>query len=134
MQKAIITFFIIVFLASCTKFDEGPKFSPFSKNFRIKRTWEIEYLYNIKNDEYYYKDFDGWTLTFYDESKYLKKIIYNGKETIEEGVWKFEDDTLFIIYYPDIYTIEKKYKTLRLTQKELWIRNDIEEIHYRAIK
>lgn len=124
-----VLLFSIVF-SSCTKLEDGPFFSIYSKTKRIKRSWKIEYVLDLKNNEYHYKDYDGWYLTFDIDSKYSKKIVYGGKAETENGVWKFEGDILFMIYYPNNYTIEKQYKLLRLTKKELWIKDDLEEIHY----
>lgn len=125
--------FIIVFvivLTSCSKLEDGPFFSVYSKTKRIKRSWKIESVLDLKTNEYHYKEYDGWILTFEGDSKYTQKIVYGGITKTEKGVWKFEKDVLYMIYYPQKYTIEKQYQLLRLTQKELWVKNDVEEIHY----
>jgi len=120
----------MLIVSACNKLEDGPLFSIYSKTKRIKRSWKIESVQDLKTNEYHYKEYDGWILTFEGESKYSKKIVYNGKNVSETGVWKFENDILFMIYYPNEYTIEKQYQLLRLTQKELWVKDDIEEIHY----
>ena len=130
MRLFIAVVICSIILSSCSKLEDGPFFSIYSKTKRIKRSWKIESVYNIKNNEYHYKDYDGWSLTFEGDSKYTMIIVYDGKSESEKGVWKFEGDVLYMIYYPNEYTIEKQYQLLRLTQKELWIKDDVEEIHY----
>ena len=130
MRLFIALLICSIVLSSCTKLEDGPFFSIYSKTKRIKRSWKIESVYNIKNNEYHYKDYDGWSLTFEGSSKYTKVVVYDGKSETEKGVWKFEGDILYMIYYPNEYTIEKQYRLLRLTRKELWIKDDVEEIHY----
>lgn len=130
MRLFIALLICSIVLSSCTKLEDGPFFSIYSKTKRIKRSWKIESVYNIKNNEYHYKDYDGWSLTFEGSSKYTKVVVYDGKSETEKGVWKFEGDILYMIYYPNEYTIEKQFRLLRLTRKELWIKDDVEEIHY----
>lgn len=130
MRLFITVLIFSIVLSSCNKLEDGPFFSIYSKTKRIKRSWKIESVLNLQNNEYHYKDYDGWTLTFEGASKYSKRILYGGKSETENGVWKFEGDVLYMIYYPNNYTIEKQYNLLRLTQKELWIKDDVEEIHY----
>ncbi|HBF88305.1 MAG TPA: hypothetical protein DDX39_06645 [Bacteroidales bacterium] len=131
MYKFLIKILLVSFLfVGCTKFEEGPKISLFSKAKRIIRTWEIEYVHDLTVDEIYTSDYDGWSFSPQRNSVYSKKHLYNGIESQEDGFWKFEDDILFLIHEEEEIEYEEQYKVLRLTTKELWISNDKEEIHY----
>jgi hypothetical protein len=130
MKKIITILLLLSTLFACTKFEEGPKYSLLSKKKRIIRSWKISYLIDLQTNEKYTSGYDGWVFTIEDYSKYRKTYVYNKETFIEDGVWKFQDDTLVLIHYPNEYTIRKEYKILRLTTKELWLRDSLQEIHY----
>lgn len=132
LRKLVKILLIALLLSSCTKFEEGPKYSVFSKSKRIIRSWEIEYVLDLTINEIYTSDYDGWVFSPERKSLYSKKFIYDGKEYNESGFWKFEDDILFLIHEENEVEYEDKYKVLRLTTKELWMSNDYVEIHYVA--
>jgi len=124
-------------LSGCTKFEDGPAISILPKKQKICKTWKIESITFIKEDLVYTKGFDNWIITFIKDSKFVRSIVYNGSEVRDgenEGDrWDFSGDTGLALSYTKQGTlIIEQFTIIRLSNKQLWLRNDAEEIHYSA--
>ena len=126
-----IVFLSTILLFSCSKFEEGPKISLLSKNKRISRIWKVEYSINLSDGVEHSADFEGWTFEFSKDGTYNQTIIYGESQTIITGNWEFIGDNQIRLNFNiageeqiDFYTI------LRLSKKELWLKDEKEEIHY----
>ncbi len=126
-----IVFLSTILLFSCSKFEEGPKISLLSKNKRISRIWKVEYSINLSDGVEHSADFEGWTFEFSKDGTYNQTIIYGESQTIITGSWEFIGDNQIRLNFNaageeqlDFYTI------LRLSKKELWLKDEKEEIHY----
>ncbi len=126
-----IVFLSTILLFSCSKFEEGPKISLLSKNKRISRIWKVEYSINLSDGIEHSADFEGWTFEFSKDGTYNQTIIYGESQTTITGNWEFIGDNQIRLNFNaageeqiDFYTI------MRLSKKELWLKDEKEEIHY----
>ncbi len=126
----IFTISSLIF-TSCGKYDEGPQFSLISKNKRIAQKWIIKHVEDVKTGEVHSSEFDGFTLTITKNLMYTREFSYFGKVTSEQGTWAFEGDTFINFRHEEngVY-IDERYKIIRLSKKDFWIRNSVDEIHY----
>lgn len=132
-QKKIsyIIFLITILSFSCTKFEEGPKISLLSKSKRISRIWKVEYSINLSDGIEHSADYDGWTLEFSKDGSFTQTIIYGENQTIITGKWVFIGANQIRLNF-NLAGEEQVafYTILRLSKKELWLKDDKEEIHY----
>lgn len=130
----ILVFILISLIgisSSCSKYESGPKISFLPKKTRISREWKTEYSINLKSGIEHSADYSAWLLTFEKGGVFTKYSVYNLLETTTTGNWEFVGKNQIRYDYTtnsgeqiEFYTI------LRLSRKELWIKNDLEEIHY----
>ncbi len=119
----VIALALLVSIAvpSCSKYEEGPKFSLLSKKARLAGEWKIENVSTNGTDQT--ADVkalvgDSYVLTLTKDEKY--KVSGN---FTDEGTYKWGEDK------DDIYLTsntagskEVAYRILRLKSKELWLR------------
>ncbi|MCF6242132.1 MAG: hypothetical protein L3J74_12400 [Bacteroidales bacterium] len=132
-QKNIqyIVFLISILLFSCSKFEDGPKISLLSKNKRISRIWKVEYSINLSTNIEHSADFDGWTLEFSKDGTYNQNIIYGETQNLINGNWEFIGDNQIRLNFNSASGEQIAFYTiLRLSKKELWLKDEKEEIHY----
>lgn len=114
--------------SSCGKYEDGPKISLASKKARLCRTWTVE------------KWIDGPTgaevsCTANCGSTEFKKdgTFYSNGVSVAGVTWRFSSDKskLETVYG----TIVSSDKILRLTSKELWLKDESsgDQTHYKAI-
>ena len=116
---------------SCSKYSEGPKISLITKKNRISKDWKIEYCINLKTGIEHSADYDGWLLSIEKDSNYSNYTIYNNVETTLTGNWEFIGDNQIRFTYNSLNAEQIDfYIILRLSRKELWLKNEHEEIHY----
>ncbi len=126
-----IVFLITILLFSCSKFEEGPKISLLSKNKRISRIWKVEYSINLSTNIEHSADFAGWTLEFLKDGTYNQTIIYGENQTAITGNWEFIGDNQVRLNFTSAGKEQIAFYTiLRLSKKELWLKDEKEEIHY----
>jgi len=130
----IITFSLIVLMAiasSCSKYEDGPKFSLLSKSKRISREWKVEYSINLATQVEHSADFAGWLLNFNSDETYTKTTIYKQLQTTTNGSWELiGNNQLKLVFNTSVGEKIEFYTILRLTKKELWLKTEFEEIHY----
>jgi hypothetical protein len=127
-----LSFVILMAIASsCSKYEDGPKFSLLSKKKRISRVWKVEYSINLATQVEHSADFADWLLDFGSDGSYTYTTIYKQLKTTTNGNWELIGDTQLKLNYSTASGEQIVFYTiLRLTKKELWLKNEFEEIHY----
>jgi hypothetical protein len=134
MKKITSILFAVVAMAlvtfsSCGKYEEGPGFSLRSKKARVVGEWVIEKT--IYNGVETSTGFDGITIEFKKDNTYTASFM----GMTDNGKWDFDSkkENLEITDDTGDKTVEK---ILRLTNKELWLVEEVGgnkyETHYKA--
>lgn len=124
---------IVLVLSACSKFEDGPLFSLISVKKRLSREWKVEFSRNLETGIEHSADFEGWLLSFEKNGSYSNSIIYDGVAIKYNGNWELiGQNQLRLDYTATSGRITEFYLILRLTKKELWLKNLSEEIHYYA--
>lgn len=133
MFRLLVTFFaIICLLPYCTEYEEGPYFSLRSKEKKVCQNWNVESVTELQTGEIYTSMYRDWGLEINTNNTYSKTIVYLDNHTVEAGTWEFDGSKHIRFYYQgNGNPYLKKYEILRLSKNEMWLRDDIEEIHYR---
>jgi len=132
IPKTIIVLILIYSLSlSCSKFEDGPTLSFISAKARISREWKVEYVKNLSTGITHSADYEGWLFTLDKNGSFIKTEPYNLSENTFNGEWELiGKNILRIEYIAASGSIIEFYKILRLTKKELWLEDEIQEIHY----
>jgi hypothetical protein len=123
-MKTILSVAIgILFLAGCTKYENGPDFSVKSKKERLTNNWTVNEAIHLNGDGAAFHDmYPNYQLNIGEDDKYTKYYRMNAVEVcIEQGKWKFTNDKLHFITTCDNGS-EIDYQILRLAGSELWVR------------
>jgi hypothetical protein len=132
----IFTFVLIAFVSfsfSCSKYEDGPKISLLSKKSRISREWKTEYSINLATGIEHSADFAGWLLSLNKDATFSNVINYNLVQTTYNGSWEFIGDNQIRFNFNSATGEQIEFYTiLRLSRKELWVKNEYEEIHYHS--
>ena len=130
----IYTFVLIAFVSvnlSCSKYEDGPKISLLSKKNRISRDWKTGYAINLATGIEHSADFASWLLSINKDDTFSNQIFYNLEQTNYNGNWKFIGDNQIRFDFNTATGEQIEFYTiLRLSRKELWVKNEFEEIHY----
>ncbi|MBN1251502.1 MAG: lipocalin family protein [Bacteroidales bacterium] len=136
MSKSVLKFSIyslLIFIfsfSSCSKFEDGPLISLRTKKQRLARDWKIEYTINKESGIRHSADFEDWLLTFDKGGTFTKIVFYNNIETKINGTWELNENILRLEFSYETETILEFYTIMRLTKKELWMNDNLEEIYY----
>ncbi len=132
LSKTSLVLIIILSLSvSCTKFEDGPLLSLLPVKSRMARQWKVEYSYNLTTGISHSADFEGWLFTINKGGSFEKTVLYNQIETKYNGNWELPQKNLLRLEYTaSSDTIVEFYTILRLTKKEFWIKDELQEIHY----
>ena len=109
-----IAVIISLAITSCGKYEDGPGFSLLSKTARMTNKWEL-------------KSVDGQTIPAGETVLDLKKdgsMSINEDGYIIDGSWEFSSDKEDLRL--SIFGDEVDLKIRRLTNKELWLENELE--------
>ena len=109
-----IAVIISLAITSCGKYEDGPGFSLLSKTARMTNTWEL-------------KSVDGEIIPAGETVLDLKKdgsMSINEDGYIIDGSWEFSSDKEDLRL--SIFGDEVDLKIRRLTNKELWLENELE--------
>jgi len=113
----------MIALSGCGKYDDGPKFSPWPKKWRIDKTWKLDEtvtgsvtISSSSSDTYQYKGNGDYIET-------------SGSASLS-GKWEWGDKKESVKI--TIGSITTEQKILRLTTKELWLEgmSGSTEFHY----
>lgn len=127
--KTILTLATVVaattFLASCGKYEDGPGFTLLTKKARITGEWDIKE---------YVDGSDGSVITDNNSDTYLAEK--DGTLTLKQGslstkgTWAFASDkekltiTIPVVIFGTSYSTPVTATITRLTNKELWLKDD----------
>ncbi len=133
--KINIIFIAFLFLAtslSCAKYEEGPAFSLNTKKTRVSNKWDYQSVRNIQTDLIKYSEFENWNDLYDKENDFTRTIIYLSEITTYHGKWEFTDQKrgIVITYMRGEQLVTERYKIIRLTNDEFWIRDNEKEVHY----
>ncbi len=104
---------------SCNKYEDGPKFTLLTKKMRLTNDWDIVEYEDSDGDvvadnssDYFSFEKDGTYRANYGNFSY-------------KGEWEFADnkEKLAISYQEGSITVTEKREILRLTNKELWLKD-----------
>lgn len=120
-----ITFFVVLLsVASCGKYEEGPGFSLRSKKARVANEWKVDYAYDHDDQREITADFTGETWEFTKDGEFFER---ENRELDDAGTWEFiSDKEEIIISFP---TEVERYTILRLKENEMWLKDHEEELH-----
>jgi hypothetical protein len=129
MKKLSIVFtaFVLLALASCGKYEDGPSFSFLSKKSRLVGEWYYEGIYVDGQEMTTPDDLVGFSSTFEKNGDYLDMAVDAGNPFVIVGTWEFANDkeelaitTQYVDWNNTLVFNTINYKILRLTNKELW--------------
>jgi len=135
-MKITAQLLLLLFLLTsvgCSKYDEGSFFTIRTKKRRITNTWvPVKYVYS-----------DGSSTTEVTEGEIkLEKdmsaslgIEFNGVMFAVPGKWKFIDskEGINLTVSAFNYSESRDYEIIKLTSKELWVRDSLKTItHFKA--
>ena len=136
MRKIGILVLSIVILASCGKFEEGPKFSLRSVKNRMEGEWTLE-KYSVEGEDLTETYLDGKTEEWRFDGDFTLKYTDRSTEQIT-GTWEISDNLILIelkMKTPDglQYFEQDTLPLTRLTNQEMWVKyeNGIEK-HYKS--
>jgi hypothetical protein len=120
---------VIVFLiTSCTKYEDGPLITFRSKTKRLCKTWSYQSIIYTEQGITVTTNLPKYKMTFNKDGLYLQDDGYTGN-------WKFSGDVGLEINKrkQNNDTIENiVWEITRLSNKELWLRKNKEEHHFKA--
>lgn len=106
----------LIFISSCNKYPDGPKFTLLGKADRMEGLWDLKETTHSDGSTTYDSLLEIMELT--DENEYY---YTSGPITIE-GTWAFESDKEKVSF--TIANTSVTYKIMRLKDKELWLKNE----------
>lgn len=132
MTRTLLTFLIIsILFPFCTEYEEGPYISLRSKESKVCQKWKVQSVEDIQTGEIYTSMYRDWEVLISSNGTYTKNIVYLDQTSVESGTWEFDGSKHIRFYYSGNNNLFlKKYEIIRLTKEEMWLRDDIEEIHY----
>jgi hypothetical protein len=116
-------------VAGCGKYEDGPGFSLMSKKSRMVGTWDA-----ISNTDSQTGVTDNFCqngnycvqITMDKDNKLTQKISYGTYSYTYTGTWSFNDDKTLLQWTEGGNT--QSYEIKRLTNKELWLDDDITSV------
>lgn len=115
-----------VVVSSCGKYEDGPNFSLLSKKSRVVGTWDMKTLTDSQTgatDNFCQNGAYCVEITMDKDNKLTQKISDGSYSYTYTGTWDFNDDKTQLIWTTPSYTTS--YEIKRLTNKELWLDDDI---------
>ncbi|MBW3544754.1 MAG: hypothetical protein KY428_03995 [Bacteroidetes bacterium] len=128
-QTMLMLVGLLLGVAACGKYEEGPGLSLRSKTARVANEWRVEYAYDHKDKVEITADFTGESWVFGKDGVFMEK---EGGVTDKTGTWEFMSDKeeIAIMVGTDI----DKYTILRLKENEMWLRDAEEELHLISVE
>lgn len=120
---------LLLGVAACGKYEEGPGLSLRSKTARVANEWRVVYAIDHVDKVETTTDYSGETWAFTKDSDFMEREDGVLKKT---GTWEFMKDKeeIAIMVGTDI----DKYTILRLKENEMWLKDHEEEIHLVSVK
>ncbi len=129
-------------LAGCSKYDDGPMMSLYSKGLRVSGTWYFQSVYNAGKDSsshytyqqlsfIYVKEVDGGAFTWNHNLLATSEDEY----PLEGGRWGFvsDRDSFEMITYRNNYkdSTITRWKIKRLAYTEFWLERPLKDTSMR---
>ena len=111
-------------MVSCGKYDQGPNFTLTSKSKRLINKWLPGDVY-LPNNFAVSFPYQG-SIEFKKDGRYIE---FTGGDTIN-GTWEFSPSKTIINIETDLFIT---FEVLRLTKKEFWFIDPIENREYHLI-
>jgi hypothetical protein len=118
-----------VVVAGCGKYDDGPGFSLMSKKSRMVGTWDLVSVTDSQTGDVYNYCQNGnecLEVTMDKDNKLTQKVTYQTYTDTYTGTWDFNDDKTQLQWNFGGYT--QSFEIKRLTNKELWLDDDITSV------
>ena len=135
-MKTTVKLLLVIFLLTsfgCSKYDEGSFFTLKSKKGRITNTWiPVQYVYPNGTST---NDVDEGEITLDKDMNASLSINFNGTIFTIPGSWKFINDKegINLTVSAFNFTESRDFEIIKLTSKELWVRDkDLVVTHYKA--
>ena len=136
IKTIVIMLLATAFVASCSKYEDGPKISLRTKKARLSNTWKLE-LYTIngqdKTQEFLAIAGQNYRLRIEKDGKYSTEGNFP-----DQGTWELGEDKDDIrLKSNDPNTEEQSYRILRLKNDETWVKQtqsngDVWEYHFKS--
>lgn len=123
-QTMMVLMGLLLGVAACGKYEEGPGFSLRSKTARVANEWRVAYAFDHVDKVEKTNSYTGETWVFTKDGAFMEK---DGGVTDKTGTWEFmkDNEEIAIMIGNDI----DRYTILRLKEKEMWLKDHEEEIH-----
>lgn len=128
-QTILMLMSVLLGVAACGKYEEGPGFSLRSKTARVANEWKVDYAIDYNDNVETTTDFTGETWVFSKDGVFMKK---SDGVTEKTGTWEFMSDKEAIAI--SVGTDLDKYTVLRLKENEMWLKDHEEEIHLISVE
>lgn len=130
LTTAGIMFLASLFTTGCKKYEDGPNISLIPRKDRVANTWIVEEAYADNQDVS--DDYDQYEIYFTndgDAELTAEYTLFSVDYTIEtDGTWEFTNNQENIRVDFENDDADAEYQILRLTSKELWLRQIGQEV------
>lgn len=124
---------LLITSAGCSKYEEGSFFTVLTKKARITNTWEpVKYVYPNGSSS---TDVDEGQIKLDKDMNVSWDIDFDGTTFSVPGKWRFIDDKLGINITVSAFNYQESrdFEILKLTNKELWVRDQNDLVtHFEA--
>ncbi len=122
MKKLIPALLVFLIIASCNKYEDGPKLSLRTRKARIINTWKVE-KYMVGDVDYtasFKTAYPDYTVVFDKSGSYTISATYNSVVVSESGTWELSDSKSFLIRNETAPTVQTHSNEItRLKNDEL---------------
>lgn len=119
-----LCFLLSIFITSCKKYEDGPDINLIPRKDRVANTWIIEKAYADNQDVT--ADYRAYELYLTNDGDAELKGEFSvfGQDFLYEtdGTWQFTNNDENIKFDYENDDADAEYQILRLTDKELWLR------------
>lgn len=125
MKNIAVIAISVVLLISCSKYEEGPKFTLRSKKERLANNWKVDKYFkeDIEQTETFKTNFKNYLFSISKGGTYV--LSYDsavGGVFYDEGIWRFvSGDKTRVEYLSNRQgALVKTFTILKLKDKEAW--------------
>lgn len=127
----LILFAVVLTVTSCSKYDDGPTVSLFSREDRVTNSWVYSKTYRngldiTLGEQTNSQQYSESTIGFADDGRFSFVDVYRDSLTIRgDGFWEFiEDDEKLQLTYDDSGLV-RILKINRLERSFLWLEENL---------
>jgi len=137
LLTVISVLFLMFNVSSCSKYEDGPRFSLRTKESRLTKEWELVELKYVSGVSHFSPDYSYYGIKFLEN----QKLVVNTKSVLgglnsSIGEWYWSDGKNYIgVDLANGYNSYNSWYILRLTKNELWIEDEyFNEWHFEVVK